>query len=62
MHRQLFALIVLVGVLYPQDERPFEIDVVPRYVNEKRIVVNIQLTKQISGLFRRIYYRKKLRP
>lgn len=44
MHRQLFALIVLVGVLYPQDERPFEIDVVPRYVNEKRIVVNIQLT------------------
>ena len=44
MRRHLIVLIVLVGVLYAQDDRPFEINVVPRYVDEKRIVVNIQLT------------------
>ena len=44
MHRHLIVLMVLAGILYSQDDRPFEINVVPRYVDEKKIVVNIQLT------------------
>ena len=44
MRRHLIVLLVLAGILYSQDDRPFEINVVPRYVDEKKIVVNIQLT------------------
>ena len=44
MRRHLIVLMVLAGILYSQDDRPFEINVVPRYVDEKKIVVNIQLT------------------
>ena len=44
MRRQLIAFIVLIGYLFSQEGRPFEITVTPRYVDEKRIVVNVQLT------------------
>jgi len=44
MRRQLIAFIVLIGYLLSQEGRPFEITVTPRYVDEKRIVVNVQLT------------------
>ena len=44
MRRQLIAFIVLTGYVLSQDGRPFEITVTPRYVDEKRIVVNVQLT------------------
>ena len=45
MRRQLIAFIVtLMSLSLAQDGRPFEITVTPRYVDESRIVVNIQLT------------------
>ena len=44
MRRQLIAFIVLMSFASSQDGRPFEITVTPRYVDEKRIVVNVQLT------------------
>ena len=44
MRRQLIEFIVLTGYLLSQEGRPFEITVTPRYVDEKRIVVNVQLT------------------
>ena len=44
MRRQLIAVIVLMSLALSQDGRPFEITVTPRYVDEKRIVVNVQLT------------------
>ena len=45
MRRQLIAFIViLMSLSLAQEGRPFEITVTPRYVDEKRIVVNVQLT------------------
>ena len=44
MRRQLIAIIVLMALAFSQDGRPFEITVTPRYVDESRIVVNVQLT------------------
>ena len=44
MRTQIIAFIVLIGFVFSQDGRPFEITVTPRYVDEKRIVVNVQLT------------------
>jgi len=44
MYRLIIASILLSGLILSQDTRPFEITVTPRYVDETKIVVNVQLT------------------
>tara|TARA_B110000444_G_scaffold257191_1_gene295130 strand:- start:583 stop:984 length:402 start_codon:yes stop_codon:yes gene_type:complete len=44
MRKYIFLIILILSSVKAQDGRPFEINLTPRYVEELKVVVNVQLT------------------
>ena len=44
MRKYILLIILILSSLIAQDGRPFEISLTPRYVEELKVVVNVQLT------------------
>ena len=48
MCKPIISVIAILGILFAQDDKPFEIDIRMRVINDSKLLVNVQVTNLVA--------------
>ena len=48
MCKPIITVIAILGILFAQDDKPFEIDIRMRVINDTKLLVNVQVTNLVA--------------